>query len=914
MFDSKSNQDMFDYVNIVINMVREPLIMLDQDLRVVNVSSAFYKLFMVKPENTIGQLIYDLGNQQFEIPLLRKLLETVLPQKASFYDFVIEHNFALTGCRTLLLNARQMAQAEDRESIILLAIEDITFRADELDIANEEIAFQNEEKDKRVDELVIAKKEKAKRADELVIAKEEKARRANELVIAKEEKTELLDELDIAIEEKAKRADELDIAKKEKAELLDELDIAIEETAKRVDELVVVREEKARRADELVIVREEKAELLDELDIAIEEKAKRVDELDIAKEEQSKRADELIVANKLLAFQNEEKDKRADELIIANNELAFQNKEKDKRADELVIANKEKELLLRKLQRAASVFSHANEGIMITDATAKITEVNRTFSRITGYTSDEVLGKNPKILQSGRHSPEFYNEMWHTLLTRGRWRGELWNRRKNGEVFPIMLTISAVKNAAGFVQHYVSLCTDITTMKAYQGQLEHIAYYDVLTNLPNRVLLAERLSQAMAQCRRRNLSLAVVFMDLDGFKEVNDNHGHKEGDELLITVSQRMKEALREGDTLARIGGDEFIAVMIDLESYEESKPVLDRLLKAAAAPVSLNGKAMNISASIGVTLYPQDGSDADQLMRHADQAMYIAKQEGKNRYRLFDTKQENASKTQSESIGDIRSAMKLREFVLHYQPKVNMQTGAVIGVEALIRWQHPVLGLLLPLEFLPVIEGQDLSLELGEWVITSALSQISQWQQMDINLLISVNISGYQIQQSNFATRIADLLAAYPEVSPDYLEFEILETSALHDISKVSSTMNACHKLGLRFALDDFGTGYSSLTHLRRLPAQLIKIDQSFVRDMLDDIDDCAIVEGVIGLAKAFRRDVIAEGVETIAHGTALLGLGCQLAQGYGIARPMLASDIPAWITHWETDHTNLLSPSSKR
>ena len=352
MFDSKSNQDMFDYVNIVINMVREPLIMLDQDLRVVNVSSAFYKLFMVKPENTIGQLIYDLGNQQFEIPLLRKLLETVLPQKASFYDFVIEHNFALTGCRTLLLNARQMAQAEDRESIILLAIEDITFRADELDIANEEIAFQNEEKDKRVDELVIAK-----------------------------------------------------------------------------------------------------------------------------------------------------------------NELAFQNKEKDKRAHELVIANKEKELLLRKLQRAASVFSHANEGIMITDATAKITEVNRTFSRITGYTSDEVLGKNPKILQSGRHSPEFYNEMWHTLLTRGRWRGELWNRRKNGEVFPIMLTISAVKNAAGFVQHYVSLCTDITTMKAYQGQLEHIAYYDVLTNLPNRVLLAERLSQAMAQCRRRNLSLAVVFMD-----------------------------------------------------------------------------------------------------------------------------------------------------------------------------------------------------------------------------------------------------------------------------------------------------------------------------------------------------------------------------------------------------------------
>ncbi len=364
-----------------------------------------------------------------------------------------------------------------------------------------------------------------------------------------------------------------------------------------------------------------------------------------------------------------------------------------------------------------------------------------------------------------------------------------------------------------------------------------------------------------------------------------------------------MKEALREGDTLARIGGDEFIAVMIDLESYEESKPVLDRLLKAAAAPVSLNGKAMNISASIGVTLYPQDGSDADQLMRHADQAMYIAKQEGKNRYRLFDTKQENASKTQSESIGDIRSAMKLREFVLHYQPKVNMQTGAVIGVEALIRWQHPVLGLLLPLEFLPVIEGQTISLELGEWVIDAALSQISQWQNMGVMLPISVNISAYQLQQVNFATRLAGLLAAHPEVNPQSLELEILETSALNDISQAFTTMKACQELGVRFALDDFGTGYSSLTHLRRLPAYLIKIDQSFVRDMLKDADDLAIVEAVVGLAEIFQREVIAEGVETVAHGVALLQLGCELAQGYGIARPMPAGNIPEWVSSWKAD-----------
>nr|WP_259365416.1 EAL domain-containing protein [Colwellia sp. BRX10-3] len=875
-----------------------------------------------------------------------------MPQKPHCDDYLIEHDFAIIGRRILLLNARQIELAEAREHIILLAIEDMTEHTDELDIvnekkdkradelviANEEIAFQNEEKDKRADELDIAneeiafqKKEIDKRADELVIAKEEKGKRADELVIAKEEKGKRADELFIANEEKDKRADELIIANKElafqnkeKDKRADELDIANEEKDKRADELDLANEklafqnkEKDKRADELIIANhelafqnEEKDKRADELDIANEEKDKRADELDIANEklafqnqEKDKRADELIIANTELAFQNQEKDKRADELALANTELAFQNQEKDKRADELVIANKEKELLLHKLKRAASVFSHADEGIMITDATATITEVNSTFSSITGYTSEEVLGRNPKILQSGRHSPTFYAEMWDTLLTQDHWRGEIWNRRKNGEVFPVMLTISAVKNSAGFVQHYVSLCTDITAMKAYQGQLEHIAHYDVLTNLPNRVLLADRLNHAMVQCKRRNQSLAVVFMDLDGFKEINDNHGHSVGDELLVAVSQRMKKALREGDTLARIGGDEFIAVMVDLAHSEETQPALERLLKAASTPVDLNCGVMQVSASIGVTLYPQDDSDADQLMRHADQAMYVAKQEGKNCYRLFDTVRENASKTQLENIDDIRLAMKQFEFVLYYQPKVNINTGEVKGVEALIRWQHPLRGLVQPLDFLPIIEGHAISLELGEWVITSALIQISQWQNMGVNLPISVNISGYQIQQDNFATRLAALLAAHPEVNPNSLELEILETSALHDISKVSATMNACHELGVRFALDDFGTGYSSLTHLRRLPAQLIKIDQSFVRDMLEDADDCAIVESVIGLAKAFRRDVIAEGVETITHGIALLQMGCQLAQGYGIARPMPAGDIPEWITHWKTD-----------
>jgi EAL domain-containing protein (putative c-di-GMP-specific phosphodiesterase class I) len=289
--------------------------------------------------------------------------------------------------------------------------------------------------------------------------------------------------------------------------------------------------------------------------------------------------------------------------------------------------------------------------------------------------------------------------------------------------------------------------------------------------------------------------------------------------------------------------------------------------------------------------------------MRHADQAMYVAKQAGKNRYHLFDTAQDNAIKIQREDIANICVALDRREFVLHYQPKVNMSSGEVIGVEALIRWQHPNRGLVAPLEFLPVIEDQAIGLDLGEWVIDTALSQISQWQSMGLQLPISVNISAYQLQQDNFTTRLTALLEAHPDVNPNYLELEILETSALSNISQVFDTMNVCHDLGVRFALDDFGTGYSSLTHLRRLPAYLIKIDQSFVRDMLEDTEDLSIVEGVIGLANTFQRAVIAEGVETIAHGVALLKLCCELGQGYGIARPMPPANIPRWVSSWKVN-----------
>ena len=563
-----------------------------------------------------------------------------------------------------------------------------------------------------------------------------------------------------------------------------------------------------------------------------------------------------------------------------------------------------------KLTLAASVFSHARESIVITDTTGMILEVNDTFSHTTGYSREEAIGKNPRILQSGRQPFQFYANMWQALLKEGYWSGEIWNRRKNGEVYAEIKTISAVLDEHGLTTHYVALGNDITPLKVHQEQLERIAHYDILTNLPNRVLLSDRLSQSMVQCHRSEQSLAVVFLDLDGFKQVNDIHGHDVGDELLIALSVRMQKALREGDTLSRIGGDEFVAVLANLTTVEDSEPVLERLLLAASEPITIGNIVLNVSASIGVTIYPEDNMDADQLMRHADQAMYVAKQLGKNRYHLFDTAQDDAVKERRESLEAIRCALDKGQFVLHYQPKVNMRTGTVIGSEALIRWHHPERGLLNPIEFLPVIENNPMMIELGEWVIDSALTQISQWQAMDINLPLntSVNIAAVQLQQPDFAQRLTTLLAAHPDTDPRYLELEILETSAIDDVQDVSSIMSDCIAQGVHFALDDFGTGYSSLTHLRRLPVNLIKIDQVFVRDMLIDPDDLAIVEGVIVLAKSFKRDVIAEGVETIEHGIALLQLGCELAQGYGIARPMPASDIPDWISEWKPDASWLI------
>ncbi len=550
---------------------------------------------------------------------------------------------------------------------------------------------------------------------------------------------------------------------------------------------------------------------------------------------------------------------------------------------------------------AASVFSFTQESILITDVQGNIIDTNPAFSNITGYTRDEVLGKNPSLLKSGLHESGFYDAMWKTIHQQGYWSGEIWNRKKQGEVFAEWLTISAVADQQSNISHYISASSDITQLKEQERKLQRIAHYDPLTGVPNRILLADRLHLALAHTKREGRLMAVGYLDLDGFKQVNDSLGHEAGDQLLIEIALRIKSALRDGDTLARLGGDEFVFLLLELEKVDDCEITLHRLLEVISKPVMLSNQAVSVSASIGISIYPTDDTDPDMLLRHADQAMYQAKLSGKNCFHIYNLELDRELHAHREALNRIEQALENNEFELFFQPKVDMQQGSVFGAEALIRWRQPERGLLMPDDFLPLLDHHEFSIKLDTWVINQALQHMEDWQRLGLHLQISVNIGAKSLQAEDFVLQLYYAFERHPTIKPAYFELEILETEALRDLTLTSLVIKNCQALGIRFALDDFGTGYSSLSYLRHLPVETLKIDQSFVHDMLEDEDDLAIVQGVIGLAESFRRQVIAEGVESIEHGSALLQMGCHHAQGYGIAKPMPAAALAAWVQAWQ-------------
>ena len=460
-------------------------------------------------------------------------------------------------------------------------------------------------------------------------------------------------------------------------------------------------------------------------------------------------------------------------------------------------------------------------------------------------------------------------------------------------------------DADGNVVGILGTYEDVTERRAAEKRIEYLAYHDGLTGLPNRMLLEDRLTQAIASARRHGRVVAVLFLDLDNFKAVNDRHGHEGGDELLREMARRLAGAIRSGDTVARLGGDEFVILLVELGGRSDILVTIERVLSTIRSPVPLNGALVFITASLGVAVFPDQEASGEDLLRSADAAMYQAKEQGRNRYVFFDPTVVRALPVHHRDWEEVAAGFANREFALAFQPTVNMRSGAVIGAEALLRWNRPGLGLRPPGEFLPAVERTDLIVEIGSWVLEEALARLEGWRSNGLDLRVSVNVAARQIQHPGFFDVVRGALKRHPLVPPDRLEIEILETTALDDVGVVQGAMAQCRDLGVRFCLDDFGTGYSSLSYLKRLPVDVVKIDQSFVRNMLQDREDLAIVEGVLSMAAIFGRQVVAEGVAEPGHPPLLLRLGCDLAQGYLIARPMPGEAFPRFVSEWRPDAT---------
>ncbi|MFV1921517.1 MAG: EAL domain-containing protein [Methylotenera sp.] len=549
------------------------------------------------------------------------------------------------------------------------------------------------------------------------------------------------------------------------------------------------------------------------------------------------------------------------------------------------------------LRISSSVFEHAHDGIFITDAKSNIIKTNPAFTQISGYSHQEALNKKPQDLGFAYQLSTFFTELFDSPKYQEGKRGEVWCLHKSGRVYSAWLDMFPVRNHESTLLYYVGLFSDNTTAKEQQRTLERLAYHDSLTQLPNRVLFANQLQKALSNTLEPKEAVAICYVDLDNFKPINDQYGHEIGDQLLVMLADRFRTNCRQDDTIARLGGDEFALLLSGHKDAKAYSKIMDKILYAIEQPFKIDNHLFYISASIGFTIYPDDNNPPEILLRHADHAMYHAKTHGGKQYHLFDLKLAQLSQSEQQIKQDILQALKESQFIIHYQPQVDLDSGRIIGMEALIRWQHPIRGFLNPNDFLPIIENTHLIKDVGEWVVNQVLDQIEQWQEEQLYLYVGVNIAAYHITDKNFVKFINKALKKHPNVSGNKLNIEITESAAISDIEKVTAVITKCNALGISFSLDDFGVGYSSLIYLRRLPVDYIKIDRSFTSGMLNDSEDMAVVSSVITLSKEFNRKVIAEGVETDEQLAILHQLGCHYAQGYGIAKPMLGKDVARWI-----------------
>lgn len=549
------------------------------------------------------------------------------------------------------------------------------------------------------------------------------------------------------------------------------------------------------------------------------------------------------------------------------------------------------------LQLSAKVFESSGECIIIADSNEHILSVNKTFTKVTGYSAEEVIGKTPRMLSSGRQNASFYGEMWYALKNSGHWQGEIWNRRKNGEIYPEWLSISAVKDTETLVTYYVGVFSDITERKAAEEQIQFLAYHDALTTLPNRLLAKDHFKMAASFSDRSNFNIAVVFLDLDNFKTVNDTLGHVIGDTLLKEVAMRLRECVRDTDTLSRQGGDEFLVLLSDIRDSEAITNVVEKILKRLAAPFLIEGQYLSTSVSIGIAVYPDDGMDFDTLLKKADTAMYQAKDAGRNAYRYY-TEQMNVDAFENLRMRNgLQQALDRSEFVLHYQPQIDLVSGAVIGAEALIRWNHPEFGLVSPGRFIPVAEDSGLIVQIGDWVLLEACRQAVAWREAGLpELVIAVNISAVQFKRHNLENSVVQALVD-SGLEPAFLELELTESILLQDAEQVLGAVQRLKALGIKLSIDDFGTGYSSLSYLKRFNVDKLKIDQSFIRNMADDPNDAAIVRAIIQMARSLSLKTIAEGVED-ERLLALLRLQhCDEVQGFYFARPMPSNEFVQYV-----------------